>query len=115
MRHDKKRLSSPVAQRTGDFSNARTMSRMRLKLLAAMTITAGMLAAPPALAQVAPSSEEILLGDGGPRHVAIIRLLVNAGANVDLADRQRVTPLAHSERRGYAAIVLILESAGAED
>jgi ankyrin repeat protein len=59
--------------------------------------------------------EAILLGDGGRRHTEIVRRLVEAGANVDLADREGVTPLAHAERRGYPAIVLILESAGASD
>ena len=37
----------------------------------------------------------MILGHGGPRHVEVVRALVNAGANVNLADRQGVTPLAH--------------------
>lgn len=57
--------------------------------------------------------EAIVLGDGGPRHVQIVRDLVNAGANVDLPDRQRVTPLSLAERRNFGAIVDILEAAGA--
>jgi uncharacterized protein len=52
-------------------------------------------------------------GDGGPIHTEIVRLLVAAGANVDLADRERVTPLAHAQRRGYAGMARILRAAGA--
>ncbi|KQZ02434.1 hypothetical protein ASD45_06660 [Pseudolabrys sp. Root1462] len=57
--------------------------------------------------------EAIVLGDGGPVHTEIVRELVRAGATVTIADRDGVTPLAHARRRGYAAIVAILESAGA--
>ena len=39
--------------------------------------------------------EAIILGDGGPRHTEVVRLLVEAGADVNLADGQGVTPLAH--------------------
>jgi uncharacterized protein len=58
--------------------------------------------------------EAIILGDGGARHTEIVRLLVDAGANVTLADREGVTPLAHARRRGYAAIARILQAAGAK-
>lgn len=57
--------------------------------------------------------EAIVLGDGGEVHTAIVRELVQAGANVTIADRDGVTPLAHARRRGYAAIATILEGAGA--
>jgi uncharacterized protein len=57
--------------------------------------------------------EAVILGDGGPAHTEIVRLLTAAGANVNLADRDGVTPLAHARRRGFAAIGRILESAGA--
>jgi len=57
--------------------------------------------------------EAIILGDGGPRHTEVVRLLVEAGADVNLADSQGVTPLAHARQRGYDEIVRILESAGA--
>ena len=56
--------------------------------------------------------EAIILGDGGPRHTETVRLLVTAGANVNLADRGGVTPLAHAKRRGFKAMVAILEHAG---
>lgn len=57
--------------------------------------------------------EAVVLGDGGPRHVETVRALVEAGARVDIADRQGVTPLGHARSRGYAAMVRILEEAGA--
>jgi ankyrin repeat protein len=57
--------------------------------------------------------EAILLGDGGPAHTEIVRLLVAAGADVDRADAQGVTPLAHARQRGQAAIVALLQAAGA--
>ena len=57
--------------------------------------------------------EAVILGDGGPRHVQIVRMVVAAGARIDLADRQGVTPLAHARRRGKAQIVEILRAAGA--
>jgi len=57
--------------------------------------------------------EAVILGDGGPAHTEIVRLLTAAGANVNLADRDGVTPLAHARRRGFATIARILETAGA--
>jgi hypothetical protein len=56
--------------------------------------------------------EAVILGDGGTRHIATLRALVEAGASVSLADRQGVTPLAHARTRGYAEMVVILEQAG---
>lgn len=57
--------------------------------------------------------EAIILGDGGRTHTEIVRLLVAAGANVNLGDREGVTPLAHARRRGYSAMVRVLQTAGA--
>jgi hypothetical protein len=37
--------------------------------------------------------ESIVLGDGGTRHVATLKALVDAGANVNLVDRSGATPL----------------------
>jgi ankyrin repeat protein len=56
--------------------------------------------------------EAVILGNGGPRHVETVRALVQAGANVNIADRQGVTPLQHARSRGYAAMIKILEGAG---
>jgi uncharacterized protein len=56
--------------------------------------------------------EAIILGDGGPRHTEVVRLLVAAGADVNLPDG-RGTPLWHARRGGYDEIVKILVEAGA--
>jgi len=57
--------------------------------------------------------ESIVLGDGGPRHTDTLRALVEAGANVNLADRNEQTPLSIARSRGYKEMVLILQRAGA--
>lgn len=53
--------------------------------------------------------EAIVLGDGGPNHVATVAALVSAGADTRLADRRGITPLAHARERGYHEIVELLE------
>jgi hypothetical protein len=57
--------------------------------------------------------ESIVLGDGGKRHIETLRALVDAGANVNLADRSGVLPLRLARGRGYTAMAEILEHAGA--
>ena len=54
--------------------------------------------------------EAIILGDGGERHTEVVRLLVEAGADVTIADGQGVTPAEHAHRRGYDEILEILTS-----
>jgi uncharacterized protein len=58
--------------------------------------------------------ESIVLGNGGPRHVASLRALVEAGASTKLTDREGRTPLALAQSRGYAEMVRILQQAGAK-
>jgi ankyrin repeat protein len=57
--------------------------------------------------------EAVILGDGGEAHTEIVRLLVDAGANVNIADRDGVTPLGHARQHGYVEIAKILEAEGA--
>ena len=57
--------------------------------------------------------EAIVLGNGGNRHQATMRALLDAGANTQLADRDGRTPLQLARSRGYAAMVQMLERAGA--
>jgi uncharacterized protein len=57
--------------------------------------------------------ESIVLGDGGPRHIETLRALIEAGANVNLADRNGQTPISLARARGYAAMVRLLQEAGA--
>ena len=56
--------------------------------------------------------EAVILGDGGPAHTQIVRLLVDGGANVSIPDRGGVTALQHARRSGYREIVSILEAVG---
>jgi hypothetical protein len=57
--------------------------------------------------------EAIILADGGKKHQQIVAALIKAGADVDLADKDKVRPLQHAKQRGYAKIIQLLEAAGA--
>ena len=57
--------------------------------------------------------ESIVLGNGGPRHTETLKALVEAGANVNLADRNGQTPLTLVRRRGFVEMVKLLERASA--
>jgi ankyrin repeat protein len=59
--------------------------------------------------------EAIILSDGGPRQQQIVKLLIEHGADVDLADRDGVSPLRHARQRGYATIEQLLLAAGASE
>ncbi len=53
--------------------------------------------------------EAIILGDGSQRYVEVVRLLVDAGADVSLPSRDDgLTALEHAQARGYQAMVEIL-------
>ena len=54
--------------------------------------------------------ESVVLGDGGPDHVETARLLVAAGADRSIADRDGITPLEYAKRRGYSAMVEVLSA-----
>ncbi len=56
--------------------------------------------------------EAIVLGDGGARHQATLKALIDAGASLELTDRQGQTPLQLARSRGYASMVKMLEKAG---
>ena len=57
--------------------------------------------------------EAIVLGDGGPRHQATLHHLIDAKADLNLADRNGRSPLALARERGHAAMVKMLDTAGA--
>jgi ankyrin repeat protein len=59
--------------------------------------------------------EAILLSDGGTKHQEIVRLLLGAGANPNLADHDGVTPLRHARQKGYRVIADQLVAAGAHE
>jgi uncharacterized protein len=57
--------------------------------------------------------EAVVLGDGGPRHVGTVRVLMSGGADPGIADRQGVTPLEHARHRGFREIETLLVAAQA--
>ncbi|WP_436701445.1 ankyrin repeat domain-containing protein [Nocardioides sp. BYT-33-1] len=52
--------------------------------------------------------EAIILGNGSAPYQEIVRILLEAGADPAIADREGVTPLRHAEQRGYDAIAALL-------
>ncbi|HKP24766.1 MAG TPA: ankyrin repeat domain-containing protein [Dongiaceae bacterium] len=56
--------------------------------------------------------EAVILSDGGARHVEIVRLLLAAGADPNIADKDGVTPLQHARERRYDAIATLIRDAG---
>jgi ankyrin repeat protein len=56
--------------------------------------------------------EAVILGDGGDAHQRIVRMLLDAGADPGIADRDGVTALQHARERGYGEMVAMLERAG---
>ncbi|MED4752560.1 ankyrin repeat domain-containing protein [Brevibacillus choshinensis] len=58
--------------------------------------------------------EAVILGDGGEKHQQIVNLLIQHGADVNLADNDGVTPLQHAKNRGYQDMVDALTQAGAK-
>jgi uncharacterized protein len=56
--------------------------------------------------------EAIVLGDGGRNHLESLRLLLDAGANPNIADRQGVTPLGMARQRGYQPMAEMLLAKG---
>ena len=58
--------------------------------------------------------EAVVLGDGGARHQATLKALIDAGTNLQLADREGRTPLQLARSRGYAEMVRMLEAGRAK-
>ena len=56
--------------------------------------------------------EIVILGDGGPRHVEVTRLVLAAGANPNIADKDGVSPLQHARRRNQHEVAALIEAAG---
>jgi uncharacterized protein len=57
--------------------------------------------------------EAIILSDGDKAHQQIVQLLVDNGADVNLADKDGVTPLQHARERRFTEIERILLQVGA--
>ena len=58
--------------------------------------------------------ESIVLGDGGRNHTDTLRALVEAGADVNIADGSGSTPLRLAKNRNYREMIAILQKAGAK-
>ncbi len=56
--------------------------------------------------------EAVVLGNGGPRHIAIVRALIDAGADPDLPDGYGNTPLTLARQLNHEAIADIIRQAG---
>ncbi|WP_354683954.1 ankyrin repeat domain-containing protein [Cupriavidus necator] len=52
--------------------------------------------------------EAVVLGDGSERYEQTVQLLLDAGADANLADREGVTPTRHARERGYKTMVKML-------
>ena len=55
--------------------------------------------------------EAVILGDGSPTYQQIVKLLLDAGADQSIGDKQGVTPLQHAEERGQQEVVKLLKAA----
>ncbi len=56
--------------------------------------------------------EAVILGDGGPRHVEIVRRVLAAGADPNIADREGVSPLKHAKSKGQTEVARLIAAAG---
>lgn len=56
--------------------------------------------------------EIVILGQGGARHQDATRLVLQAGADPNLADRDGMTPLAHARAKGQPDVARLIEQAG---
>ena len=57
--------------------------------------------------------EAIVLGDGGERHSATLKALIDAGADINLPDARGNTPLKLAQNFGYEKMIEMLRAAGA--
>lgn len=56
--------------------------------------------------------EAVILSDGGPRHVEIVKMLLAAGADPNFADKDGIAPLQHARDRRYDAMAAMIKDAG---
>ncbi|MGL4242298.1 MAG: ankyrin repeat domain-containing protein, partial [Beijerinckiaceae bacterium] len=56
--------------------------------------------------------EIVILGNGGAGHQEATRLVLAAGADPNLADKDGITPLAHARSKGQVDVARMIEHAG---
>jgi uncharacterized protein len=56
--------------------------------------------------------EIVILGDGSPPYVEATKLVLAAGADPNLADKDNISPLAHARSKGQAEVAALIEKAG---
>lgn len=54
--------------------------------------------------------EAVVLSDGGKKHLEIIQILLDAGADKNIPDKDGITALTHARNRGFKEIAQILEN-----
>ncbi len=54
--------------------------------------------------------EAVILGNGGRKHQEIVQVLKDNGADLNIPDKDGITPLEHAKSLGFKEIVKILES-----
>ena len=53
--------------------------------------------------------EAIILGDGGPDYIAVVKALLSYNADKTISDAQGISPIDHARQRGYSEIVNLLD------
>jgi ankyrin repeat protein len=56
--------------------------------------------------------EIVILGDGGPRHIEVAKLVLGVGADPNIADKDGVSPLTHARKKEQREIARLIEAAG---
>ncbi|SCB87223.1 ankyrin repeat domain-containing protein [Bacillus wiedmannii] len=59
--------------------------------------------------------EAIVLGNGSENHKKVIQMLIDHGADVNMANKENITPLQYAEKRGFKDIANMLRLAGANE
>ena len=54
--------------------------------------------------------ESVVLGNGGPDHIKVARLLIEAGADQSIGDAQGVTAIEHAKSRGYSDMIQLFDN-----
>jgi ankyrin repeat protein len=56
--------------------------------------------------------EAVILGDGGKAHQDIVKMVLDKGANPNLADKDGIKPLAHAKAKDQKEIAKLIKAAG---